>query len=112
MVQLYVRDVVSTVTRPVKELKGFQQSPRRPAKHARRARDHAERLAFEDIDMAFRVEPGEFRSWLGPSSRNEISDDHAARGRAVTLSPGYCLPALRSITFSHWKKAKGEGRPG
>ena len=70
VVQLYVRDVVSSVTRPVKELKGFQ------ARHARARRDddrrvHArpEALALWDEDMKRVVEPGEFHDHGGPELR-------------------------------------------
>ena len=71
--QLYIRDLVSSVTRPVKELKGFQRD------HAgARARRRTvvfditpEHLAFYDIDMEWRVEPGEFRLMVGSSSRDE-----------------------------------------
>jgi beta-glucosidase len=72
VVQLYVRDVVSSVTRPVKELKGFRRVSLGPGEGATVAFDVTpEHLAFHDIDMRFRVEPGEFRLMVGSSSRNE-----------------------------------------
>jgi beta-glucosidase len=69
VVQLYIRDCVSSVTRPVKELKGFQ----RIALNAGETRTVAleitpELLAFWNIDMRFAVEPGEFRVMVGPNS--------------------------------------------
>ena len=70
--QLYIRDVVSSVTRPVKELKGFQRVSLAPGATRTVAFEVTpEHLAFYDIDMVFRVEPGEFRLMVGPSSRNE-----------------------------------------
>ncbi len=72
VVQLYIRDVVSSVTRPVKELKGFQRISLAPGQTRTVAFDITpEQLAFYDIDMIFRVEPGEFRLMVGSSSRNE-----------------------------------------
>jgi beta-glucosidase len=72
VVQLYVRDLVSSVTRPVKELKGFRRIALGPGETATVAFDVTpEHLAFYDIDMVWRVEPGEFRLMVGPSSRDE-----------------------------------------
>jgi beta-glucosidase len=72
VVQLYVRDVVSSVTRPVKELKGFQRISLAPGETRTVAFDVTpEQLAFYDIDMVYRVEPGEFRLMVGSSSRDE-----------------------------------------
>ena len=70
--QLYIRDVVSSVTRPVKELKGFQRITLAPGEKQTVAFDMTpDHLAFYDIDMVFRVEPGEFRLMAGSSSRDE-----------------------------------------
>jgi beta-glucosidase len=72
VVQLYVRDVVSSVTRPVKELKGFQRVSLDPGEQRTLAFTVTpEHLAFYDINMEFRVEPGEFRVMVGPSSRDQ-----------------------------------------
>jgi beta-glucosidase len=72
VVQLYIRDVVSSVTRPVKELKGFQRISLGPGESTTVAFDVTpEHLAFYDIDMVFRVEPGEFRLMVGSSSRDQ-----------------------------------------
>jgi beta-glucosidase len=71
VVQLYIRDVVSSVTRPVKELKGFKRITLEPGEKATVAFDVTpECLAFHDVDMVFRVEPGEFRLMVGSSSRD------------------------------------------
>jgi beta-glucosidase len=72
VVQLYIRDVVSSVTRPVKELKGFLRLTLDPDEGRTVALDITpERLAFYGIDMCFRMEPGEFRIMVGNSSRDE-----------------------------------------
>ena len=72
VVQLYIRDVVSSVTRPVKELKGFKRVSLEPGETRTVTLDITpERLAFYDIDMVFRVEPGEFLIMVGSSSRDE-----------------------------------------
>jgi beta-glucosidase len=72
VVQLYIRDVVSSVTRPVKELKGFRRVSLFAGETTTVTFDVTpEHLAFYDIDMVFRVEPGEFRLMVGSSSRDE-----------------------------------------
>ncbi len=71
VVQMYVRDCVSSVTRPVKELKGFQKIPLQPGETQTVALDITpESLAFYDIHMKYVVEPGEFEIMAGNSSRD------------------------------------------
>jgi beta-glucosidase len=71
VVQMYIRDVVSSVTRPVKELKGFRRVTLDPGETQTVALPITpDRLAFYDIDMVYRVEPGEFRIMVGSSSRD------------------------------------------
>jgi beta-glucosidase len=71
VVQMYVRDCVSSVTRPVKELKGFQKISLRPDETQTVALDITpESLAFYDIRMKYVVEPGEFEIMVGNSSRD------------------------------------------
>ena len=71
VVQLYIRDKFSRVTRPVKELKGFQRI-RLKAKESRKVTFEItpDTLAYYDLDMNWRVEPGEFVIMVGSSSRN------------------------------------------
>jgi beta-glucosidase len=70
-VQLYIRDLVSSVTRPVKELKGFQKIELQPGETKTVALDITpESLAFHDIRMKYVVEPGEFEIMVGNSSRD------------------------------------------
>ena len=70
--QLYVRDLVSSVTRPVKELKGFQKVSLQPGETKTLTLDITPAsLAFYDVDMNYVVEPGEFEILVGNSSRDE-----------------------------------------
>jgi beta-glucosidase len=69
VVQLYVRDLVGSVTRPVKELKAFERVRLAPGQRRRVAfRVHTNQLAFWGQDMTFAAEPGRFQLWIGPSS--------------------------------------------
>lgn len=71
VVQMYIRDLVSSVTRPIKELKGFQRITLEPGETKTVALDITpDRLAFYDVDMKFVVEPGEFEIMVGNSSRD------------------------------------------
>jgi beta-glucosidase len=69
VVQLYLRDVVSSVTRPVKELRGFKRVSLAPgATTTVNFTIDSSALALWDKDMKHVVEPGEFRIMVGPSS--------------------------------------------
>lgn len=71
VVQLYIRDLVSSVTRPVKELKGFQKIELQPGETRTVALDITPAsLAFYDANMKYAVEPGEFEIMVGASSRD------------------------------------------
>jgi beta-glucosidase len=67
--QLYIRDVVGSRTRPVKELKGFERITLRPGERRRVefTLTPAE-LGFYDRDMRWVVEPGLFKVWVGANS--------------------------------------------
>jgi beta-glucosidase len=70
-VQMYIRDVVSSVTRPVKELKGFQKVFLRPGEtRTVRLEITPDLLSFYDINMNYVVEPGDFEIMVGNSSRD------------------------------------------
>jgi beta-glucosidase len=69
VVQLYVRDLVGSTTRPVKELKGFQRVPLEPGEaQIVQFAVPARELGCWGVDMQYRVEPGAFRVWVGPDS--------------------------------------------
>jgi len=71
VVQLYIRDLVSSVTRPIKELKGFQKISLAAGETKTVAIDITpESLAFYDINMKYVVEPGDFAIMVGSSSRD------------------------------------------
>jgi beta-glucosidase len=69
VVQLYIRDLVSSVTRPVKELKGFRRVTLQPGdrKHIEFSLSAAE-LGSYNRELKFVVEPGEFKVMVGPNS--------------------------------------------
>jgi beta-glucosidase len=70
-VQLYIRDLFSSVTRPVKELKGFAKVSLKPGESKTMALDiKPESLTFHDLDMKYTVEPGDFEIMVGSSSRD------------------------------------------
>ena len=71
VVQFYIRDNFSRVTRPVKELKGFQRIHLK-AKQSREITFDItpDTLAYYDLNMEWRVEPGAFTLMVGSSSRN------------------------------------------
>jgi beta-glucosidase len=71
IVQMYIRDKVSSVTRPVKELKGFKRIFLKPKETKIVTLDiKPEHLAFHNIEMKYIVEPGEFEIMVGSSSRD------------------------------------------
>lgn len=71
VVQMYIRDCVSSVTRPVKELKGFRRISLNPKETQTVSFEITpEHLAFYNIDMKFAVEPGKFEIMIGNSSQD------------------------------------------
>jgi beta-glucosidase len=69
VVQLYLRDPVASVTRPVQELKGFVRTTLEPGEARRVAFElPVELLAFYDRDMVLVVEPGVVEVGVGASS--------------------------------------------
>ena len=72
IVQLYIRDKVSSVTRPVKELKGYQRVALKVGETKTVSFTiNAESLAFYDINMTYCVEPGKFTIMTGSSSNSK-----------------------------------------
>ncbi|NGP54428.1 glycoside hydrolase family 3 N-terminal domain-containing protein [Thioalkalivibrio sp. XN8] len=81
VVQLYVRDLVGSITRPVRELKGFKRLRLAPGQTVTVAFDlHTDELAFHGRDMRRVTEPGEFRAWIGGSSDTELGITFHIRG--------------------------------
>jgi len=75
-VQLYIQDLVGSVTRPVKELKGFQKiflkkGETKTVKFEIRVKD----LKFFDNNLNYVAEPGDFKVYIGPNSRDVKEED-------------------------------------
>lgn len=71
VVQLYIRDVISSVTRPVKELRGFQRVTLQPGETRTVTFELGEKdFRFWNADMQRVVEPGEFAIMTGANSRD------------------------------------------
>ena len=74
VVQLYVRDMVGSVTRPVQELKGFEKVMLQPGESRTVSFTLTpDDLAFTRQDMTRGWEPGEFQLWIAPSSGAKAS---------------------------------------
>jgi beta-glucosidase len=69
IVQLYIRDLVSSVTRPIKELKDFKRISLHPGETKTvEFTITPDKLWFYDLNMKRVVEPGMFEIMVGPSS--------------------------------------------
>ncbi len=74
VIQLYVRDMVGSVTRPLLELKGFQRIELHSGESGTVSFSLGEReLAFLRQDMTWGTEPGGFEVFVGTSSRELLS---------------------------------------
>lgn len=72
IVQLYIRDKVGSVTRPVKELRGFHKIALKRGETQRVTFTIGEEeLAFYGADMQLQAEPGEFAAWIAQSSDDD-----------------------------------------
>jgi beta-glucosidase len=88
VVQLYVRDDVASLARPVRELRGFRRIALRPGET--RTVELVLRpvdLAFYRLDMRQVVEPGTFTLWAGGSSDATLSATYRVVGDTLTLAP-------------------------
>jgi len=73
LVQLYIRDLVGSLTRPIRELKGFQRVALQPGETRRvHFTLTEEQLAFTRADGARGIEPGAFHVWLAPNSASGL----------------------------------------
>ncbi len=71
VVQLYIQDVTASVTRPVKELKGFQKIALKKGESREVVFTiTAEDLKFYDRNMKYTAEPGAFKVFVGTNSRD------------------------------------------
>lgn len=76
VVQLYIRDLVGSVTRPVKELKAFEKIALAPGESQQvnftLSKDD---LAFYTRNMEFKAEPGDFKVFVGTNSEECLEAD-------------------------------------
>jgi len=71
VIQLYIRDLVGSVTRPVKELKGFQKIAIKAGESKKISFPiKTEDLKFYNYDLKYDWEPGEFEIMIGGNSRD------------------------------------------
>lgn len=74
VVQMYIRDVVASSSRPMRELKGFEKISLEPGESRTVSFDIGpEALSFWNTDMEYVCEPGEFQVFIGPDSTTENS---------------------------------------
>lgn len=72
VVQMYIRDIVGSVTRPVKELKGFKKVALEAGEKKKISFTiNKDLLAFYGINMEKVTEPGDFILWIGLNSADE-----------------------------------------
>ena len=71
VVQLYIRDVVGSSTRPVKELKGFQKIELKAGKSKTVSFEiTVNDLKYYNYDLKYVAEPGDFKVFIGGNSRD------------------------------------------
>ncbi len=71
VVQLYVRDLVGSITRPVKELKGFEKVLLKAGNSKEITfKITPDMLAFHRLDMSFGTEQGDYKLYIGGNSRD------------------------------------------
>jgi len=74
VVQFYIRDMVGSVARPVKELKHFERITLKPGESRKvDFRITSESLKFYNYNLEYVLEPGDFQVMAGPDSRNTTS---------------------------------------
>jgi beta-glucosidase len=73
VVQLYTRDLVGSIARPVKELKGFQRITLKAGETKTvEFSITTDDLAFYGMDGTKKAEPGKFRLWIAPNSKDGL----------------------------------------
>ncbi|RPH57645.1 MAG: beta-glucosidase, partial [Chloroflexi bacterium] len=74
--QLYIRDLVGSLTRPIRELKGYQRITLDPGETRRLIFTlDEEQLAFTRADGTRGVEPGKFHVWVAPDSQGGLKGE-------------------------------------
>jgi beta-glucosidase len=78
VVQLYIRDLVASVSRPVRGLKGFRRIRLKPGeKRTVEFSITTPDLAFYNERMQFVTEPGKFQVWIAPDSTRGVAGEFA-----------------------------------
>jgi beta-glucosidase len=86
VVQLYTRDLVGSVTRPVRELKGFSRVVLQPGeRHTVHFHLVADDLAFVGRDGQRRAEPGHFHAWIGGDATASLRTEFSLVAPAASL---------------------------
>ena len=99
VVQLYIRDTVSSVTRPVIELKGFQRLTLAPGEMKTAVfKVGPEALSFWDANMKRTVEPGEFEILVGPNSV-DLKSTVLTVGSGTLASAGGVARVAQSLRY-------------
>ena len=76
VVQLYIRDLVASLTQPVKELKGFSRIHLKPQETKTVIFDlSTNNLGFHNSEGKYIVEPGKFDIWVGPGSDTGLKSE-------------------------------------
>ena len=93
VVQLYVRDLLSGVTRPVRELKGFRKVMLR----AGESREVTftltpDDLSFWRLDKKWGQEPGDYHVWVGPARRPTPRVRDSCKGAAASAAAPFSVP--------------------
>jgi beta-glucosidase len=71
--QLYIRDLTASLTRPVRELKGFERIRLKPKETTTVSFDlSTDALGFHNSAMQYIVEPGKFNLWIGGDSQADL----------------------------------------
>jgi len=82
VVQLYVRQLAASMTRPVKQLAGFRRVPLQPGEKRRiEFQLTPAELGFYNQEMKFVVEPGQFKIMVGPNSEDLIEQNLTVAAR-------------------------------
>jgi beta-glucosidase len=80
VVQLYVQDLVASVTQPVRELKAFERVTLQPGEQRTvRFEVPVRELGFTGLDMQYVVEPGKFNVWIAPDSTGGLQGEFEVR---------------------------------
>jgi len=79
-VQLYTRDMVGDLVRPIRELKGFEKVNLQPGKtQTVTFTIHTDDLKFHNQDMEYVTEPGDFKVWIGPNATEGLEADFVVK---------------------------------